>query len=104
MQRVRPFVIDERTVICGWAVPIGKDKRSIVTRRSNPFVPSTRALELPLVRASAEAVLAVGRGHEGGEAFVQPEMSPLGARDHVAPPLMGELVGGESGTARVVQH
>ena len=75
-----------------------------MTGRSNFFVSRTRALERSLVRAAAETVLAVGRGHERGEPFVQPEMSPIGAGDHVAPPLVSELVGGKSATAGVVQH
>ena len=40
-------------------------------------------------------MLAIGGGHVGREAFVQPEFGPRMTRDHVAPPLMGELVSDE---------
>ncbi len=53
------------------------------------------ALDAVIVLVAAEVGLAVDVLHEGGKTLVEPGVRPVTARDEIAKPLMGELVGDE---------
>src|SRR5262249_42180226 len=71
------------------------DDRADVAARRLAEVRVLILLHAVLVLVAAEALLAVDVLEVGREAFVEPAVAPVAARDQIAEPLVGELVGDE---------
>src|SRR4051812_35663563 len=65
------------------------------------FIARAIGFNLPHVLITTETMFKVSRGHEIRKAFVEPEVIPVNARQHVAPPLMRQFVSAQPDVALV---
>ena len=101
-ERGAQHVQDEPTFLVEVAIE-DVDRRFVILANDGPSVATVGLAEISfeiaaeriLVLVFAQLVLEIDVLEEGGEAFVQPPVRPIAARDVVAEPLVGELVGDE---------
>src|SRR5215217_5422207 len=89
---VSSFVVYERTILARRAYPIRKHERLIFTSRPHFLIVRAIRLDLTHVCRASEAVFDIRRRHKRRDSFVKPEVVPVAAGHHVAPPLMRKLV------------
>ncbi len=84
--------------------PIGEDERLIFSRNAHFLVILTIRLNLPQVSCATETMFQVGGRHEVCHTFVQPEVIPIPAGHHIAPPLMRKFMSAEPDVLVLCKH
>src|SRR5215203_3733202 len=81
-----------------------KDERLVFTCGSDLLVVCSVLLNFVYVSRTSETMFEIRCGDETRDAFVEPEVIPVAAGDHVSPPLVCKLVRREPHCLFVLQH
>src|ERR1044072_8166671 len=92
MHDVSAFVVNKRAIFSSRVKPIRKNQGLVFARCAHLFVVRSIGFYLSHISITTKTMFDVGGGHERRNALVQPEMVPIAAGHHVAPPLMRQFV------------